>query len=47
MSVVANYISKDTLIHRLNPLTKLLWSLTIMTLSFFFRDPLVLMGLFL
>lgn len=47
MSVVANYIQKDSFVHRLNPLTKFLWSLVIMTLSFFFKDPAVLIGLFL
>jgi ABC-type cobalt transport system, permease component CbiQ and related transporters len=47
MSVVVDYVAKDSFIHRLNPLTKLFWSVTLMTLSFFFRDPLVLTGLFL
>ena len=46
MSVVVSYISKDSFIHRLNPLTKLFWSLVVMSLSFFFRDPLVLTSLF-
>lgn len=47
MSVVADYIPRESFIHRLNPLTKLFWSLVIMTLSCFFRDPMILLGLFL
>jgi energy-coupling factor transport system permease protein len=46
MSVAANYLQRDTWIHRLNPLTKLWWSLLMMTLSFLFKDPLVLAALF-
>ena len=47
MSVVANYIPRDSFVHRLSPLTKLFWSFLLMTLSCFFRDPVVLAGLFL
>lgn len=47
MSVVANYIHRDSAIHGLNPLTKLLWSVVLMTLSFIFKNPLVLAVLFL
>jgi len=47
MSVVANYIPRDSFVHRLSPLTKLFWSFLLMTLSCFFRDPRVLAGLFL
>lgn len=47
MSVVANYIQRDSAIHGLNPLTKLFWSVVLMTLSFIFRNPLVLAVLFL
>lgn len=47
MSVVANYLQRDSLVHRLNPLTKLFWSMVIMTLSFVFRNPMVLATLFL
>ncbi len=47
MSVVANFIQRDSVIHRLNPLTKLLWSVVLMTLSFMFKGPLVLAALFL
>lgn len=46
MSVVANYIQRDSPIHGLNPLTKLFWSMVLMTLSFIFRNPLVLAALF-
>lgn len=47
MSVVANYIHRDSPVHRLNPLTKLFWSMGIMTLSFVFRNPMVLIILFI
>lgn len=47
MSVVANYIHRDSPFHRLNPLTKLFWSIVLMTLSFIFRNPIVLAMLFL
>lgn len=47
MSVVANYIHRDSPIHRLNPLTKLFWAVLLMALSFIFRNPLVLGTLFL
>ncbi|MGD8400016.1 MAG: energy-coupling factor transporter transmembrane component T [Bacillota bacterium] len=46
MSVAVNYLQRDTWIHRLNPLTKLFWSLLMMTLSFLFKDPLWLTALF-
>jgi energy-coupling factor transport system permease protein len=46
MSVVASYIPRNSFIHQLNPLTKFLWTLVIMTLSFFFTDPLALGILF-
>ncbi|HOP74130.1 MAG TPA: energy-coupling factor transporter transmembrane component T [Bacillota bacterium] len=46
MSIVANYLNRDSLVHRLNPLTKLLWSLWVMGLSFLFGDLWVLTGLF-
>jgi energy-coupling factor transport system permease protein len=48
MSVaIVNYLQRDTWIHRLNPLTKLCWSLVMMTLSFLFKEPLVLAALLL
>ncbi len=47
MSVVANYIHRDSLIHKLNPLTKLFWSIVLMTLSFIYKNPLVLAALFI
>lgn len=47
MSVIANYIHRESPIHRLNPLTKLFWSVAVMTLSFFFKDLIVLSALFL
>ncbi len=47
MSVVADYIPRQSPVHRLHPLTKLFWSLSTMVLSFFFRDPFILGGLLL
>ncbi len=47
MSAVANYLPRNTWIHRLNPLTKMLWSIILMTLSFLYRDPIILAVLFL
>lgn len=47
MSAIASYIPAESAVHRLNPLTKLAWSLAVMTLSFMFQDPLVLTVLFL
>ncbi len=47
MSVVASYVPRDSWVHRLNPLTKLLWTLVVMTISFFCEDPLALAGIFL
>lgn len=47
MSVVANYLPGNSFVHRLSPLTKLFWSFLLMTLSCFFKDPLVLGALFL
>ena len=46
VSVAANYLQRDSWIHRLNPLTKLFWSILMMILSFLFKDPLVLAVLF-
>ncbi|TCL62017.1 energy-coupling factor transport system permease protein [Hydrogenispora ethanolica] len=46
MSVVASYVPRDSWVHRLNPLTKLLWTLVVMTLSFVVEDPLALAGIF-
>jgi energy-coupling factor transport system permease protein len=47
VSVIADYIPRDSVVHRLHPLTKLIWSLVTMSLSFFSRDPLLLGLLFL
>lgn len=47
MSAVTNYFQRNSVIHRLNPLTKLVWSITLMTLSFLFTDVVILTVLFL
>jgi energy-coupling factor transport system permease protein len=47
MSAVASYFHRDSMVHRLNPLTKLIWSITLMTLSFLFTNVVVLIILFL
>lgn len=39
LSAVAEYIAKESPIHRLHPLTKLFWSLTVVTASFIFQTP--------
>lgn len=39
MSGVADYIAKESPVHRLHPLTKLFWSLAIVSVSFIFQDP--------
>ena len=46
MSIVANYLNRDSVIHRLHPLTKLFWSLWVMGLSFLFSDLWSLAALF-
>ncbi|HEX2953434.1 MAG TPA: energy-coupling factor transporter transmembrane component T [Bacillota bacterium] len=38
MSGVAEYVAKDSPIHRLHPLTKLFWSLTVVSASFIFQN---------
>lgn len=47
MSGVAEYVGKDSPIHRLHPLTKLFWSLAVVTLSFLFQDPAGQIGILL
>lgn len=38
MAGVAEYVNRDSLIHALHPITKLLWSLGIVTMAFIFTD---------
>lgn len=47
MSGVAEYVSKESPIHRLHPLTKLFWSLAIVSVSFIFENALGQVAVFL
>jgi energy-coupling factor transport system permease protein len=40
MPAMLEYIQKDSLFHRLNPITKILWTFTVLIVSFLFSDPL-------
>lgn len=40
MPAMLEYIQKDSLFHRLNPITKILWTFTVLIISFLFNDPL-------
>lgn len=45
MSAMVEYIPGNSLLHRLNPLTKLAWSFAVIALSFRFADPLSLLAI--
>lgn len=45
MARVVEYIYRDSLIHRLNPLSKLAWALGVMVLALTFNHPYFLLGL--
>ncbi len=40
MPAMLEYIPKESLFHRLNPITKILWTFTVLIISFLFNDPL-------
>lgn len=42
MQAMVEYIKKDSFFHRLNPITKLLWTFAVLILSFIFNDPLTI-----
>lgn len=39
MPAIVEYVQRDSLFHRLNPITKILWTLTVLIVSFLFNDP--------
>ena len=47
MSVMVEYINGKSLLHRLNPLTKLIWTFLAIVLSFMFNSPQAIFGIFL
>ncbi|AQS58654.1 energy-coupling factor transporter transmembrane component T family protein [Desulforamulus ferrireducens] len=46
MARVVEYIHRDSLVHQLNPLSKLAWALGVMVLALTFNHPYYLLGLF-
>jgi ABC-type cobalt transport system, permease component CbiQ and related transporters len=42
MQAMVEYIQKDSFFHRLNPITKLLWTFAVLIISFIFNDPLAI-----
>ncbi|HBF40046.1 MAG TPA: energy-coupling factor transporter transmembrane protein EcfT [Firmicutes bacterium] len=47
MSVIISYFQRDSMVHRLNPLTKMIWSVVLMMLSFMVTNVYILAVLFL
>lgn len=45
MARVVEYIYRDSMVHQLNPLSKLAWALGIMVMALTFNDPYYLLGL--
>ena len=45
MAAVAEYISRNSPIHRLNPLTKMIWALSILGVGLLFNDYRYLLAL--
>ncbi|MGE4284374.1 MAG: energy-coupling factor transporter transmembrane protein EcfT [Clostridia bacterium] len=43
MPALVEYIPADTMIHRLNPITKILWTLAVLTICFLFNEPLAIL----
>lgn len=39
MPAIVEYVQTDSLFHRLNPITKILWTLTVLIVSFLLNDP--------
>ncbi|NLY42975.1 MAG: energy-coupling factor transporter transmembrane protein EcfT [Clostridiaceae bacterium] len=42
MPALVEYIPKDTLVHRLNPITKILWTLAVLSVCFILQEPLAI-----
>lgn len=47
MSVMVEYVHGKSLLHRLNPLTKLIWTFLAIALSFMFSSPFAIFSIFL
>jgi energy-coupling factor transport system permease protein len=44
MPALVEYIPRDSFFHRLNPITKILWTFVVLILSFLFSDPLPILA---
>lgn len=42
MQAMVEYIQKDSFFHRLNPITKLIWTFAVLIISFVFNNPLAI-----
>lgn len=47
MSAMVEYIHKNSLFHKLNPVTKILWTFAVIVFCFMFDSPAVMFGVFL
>lgn len=47
MPAMVEYISKESLIHRLNPITKIIWTFVVLIVCFMFDQPLFIFAVFL
>lgn len=45
MSVMVEYVKKDSLIHKLNPLTKIIWTFVVLIISFMLSEPALLLAI--
>ena len=46
MPAMVEYVSRNSFIHRLNPITKIAWTLAILIICFIFDDPLAIFTVF-
>ncbi|MCX8130157.1 MAG: energy-coupling factor transporter transmembrane protein EcfT [Clostridia bacterium] len=46
MPAMVEYIAKDSFVHRLNPITKIIWTFVVLALSFMFSQPLIILVIF-
>lgn len=47
MPAMVEFIQKDSLVHRLNPITKIAWTFAVLALCFIFNHPIVIFVIFL
>jgi len=47
MQAMVEYIQKDSPFHKLNPVTKIIWTFAVLILSFIFNDPLAIFAILL